>query len=70
MKIEYVDKFDLYKRGNYIGSFDKYDEILKYFEDKYKTCSCGGYGWTSEYFCKIQNDEVYSVIQSKHLKFS
>ena len=35
MKIEYVDKIDLYKKGNYIGSFDSYDEILKYFERKF-----------------------------------
>lgn len=33
MKIEYVDKFDLYKMGNYIGSFDSYDEIQKFFEE-------------------------------------
>lgn len=34
MKMEYVDKYDLYRRGSYFGSFDSYDEILKYFEGK------------------------------------
>ena len=65
MKIEYVDKIDLYRKGNYIGSFDSYDEILKYFDKNHK--------W-EEYYGKdnidYMNSSIYSVIQSKHLKFS
>ena len=68
MKIEYVDKYDLYKKGNYIGSFDSYDEILKYFERKFND-------WTRYYgnynnALRETNDSRYTVIHSKHLNFS
>lgn len=68
MKIEYVDKFDLYKKGNYIGSFDSYDEILKYFQDddKHFYMALG----SSYDFESSMNSSCYTVIQSKHLKFS
>ena len=60
MKIEYVDKYDLYKNGNYIGSFDSYDEILNFEWEEY-------YGSDKIAYLNKMN---YSVIQSKHLKFS
>ena len=60
MKIEYVDKYDLYKNGNYIGSFDSYDEILKFEWEEY-------YGNDKIAYLNKMN---YSVIRSKHLKFS
>ena len=68
MKIEYVDKIDLYKKGNYIGSFDSYDETLKYFESKFND-------WTKFYgnynnALRAFNDSRHTVIRSKHLKFS
>lgn len=68
MNIEYVDKYDLYKKGNYIGSFDSYDEILKYFESKFND-------WTRYYgnynnALRVLNDSRHTVIRSKHLKFS
>lgn len=65
MKIEYDDKIDLYKKGNYIGSFDSYDEILKFFDRNHE--------W-NEYYGKYNidylNSSIYTVIQSKHLRFS
>ena len=68
MKIEYIDKFDLYNNGNYIGSFDSYDETLKYFESKFND-------WTKFYgnynnALRAFNDSRHTVIRSKHLKFS
>lgn len=68
MKIEYVDKFDLYEKGNYISSFNSYDEILDFFEIKKKHfCMI----FSSSYdFESSMNSSCYSVIQSKHLKFS
>ena len=68
MKIEYIDKFDLYNNGNYIGSFDSYDEIVKYFEGKFND-------WTRYYgnynnALRAFNDSRHTVIRSKHLKFS
>ena len=60
MKIEYIDKFDLYNNGNYIGSFDSYDEILKFEWEEY-------YGNDKIAYLNKMN---YSVIRSKHLKFS
>lgn len=60
MKIEYVDKYDLYKKGNYIGSFDSYDEVLKFEWEEY-------YGNDKIDYLNKMN---YSVIRSKHLKFS
>ena len=65
MKIKYVDKYDLYKKGNYIGSFDSYDEIRKFFDKNHE--------W-EEYYGKDNidylNSSIFSVIQSKHLNFS
>lgn len=67
MNIEYVDKFDLYNNGNYVGSFDSYDEIVKFFNNGHKM---------EEYYCygkdniDYLNSSNYSVIHSKHLKFS
>ena len=68
MKIEYIDKFDLYNNGNYIGSFDSYDEIVKYFEGKFNdwTRYYGNYNNT----IRETNDSRHTVIHSKHLKFS
>ena len=65
MKIEYVDKYDLYKNGNYIGSFDSYDEILKFFDRNLEWEKYSGKD-NVDYL----NSSNYSVIQSKHLKFS
>ena len=64
-KIEYVDKFDLYRKGNYIGSFDSYDEILKFFDRNLEWEKYSGKD-NVDYL----NSSNYSVIQSKHLKFS
>ena len=68
MKLEYVDKYDLYKKGDYIGSFDSYDEVLKYFERKFNdwTRYYGNYNDVLREF----NDSRHTVIRSKHLKFS
>ena len=65
MKIEYIDKFDLYNNGNYIGSFDSYDEILKFFDRNLEWEKYSGKD-NVDYL----NSSNYSVIQSKHLKFS
>ena len=64
-KIEYVDKFDLYRKGNYFGSFDSYDEILKFFDRNLEWEKYSGKD-NVDYL----NSSNYSVIQSKHLKFS
>ena len=64
-KIEYVDKIDLYRKGNYIGSFDSYDEILKFFDRNLEWEKYSGKD-NVDYL----NSSNYSVIQSKHLKFS
>lgn len=64
-KIEYVDKIDLYRKGNYIGSFDSYDDILKFFDRNLEWEKYSGKD-NVDYL----NSSNYSVIQSKHLKFS
>ena len=55
----------LQKKGNYIGSFDSYDEILKFFDRNLE--------W-EEYYGNDKIDYLnkmnYSVIHSKHLNFS
>ena len=61
--IEYVDKIDLYRKGNYIGSFDSYDEILKFFDRNLEWEKYSGKD-NVDYL----NSSNYSVIQSKHLK--
>lgn len=65
MKIEYVDKFDLYMRGIYLGSFDSYDEILKFFD---RMLDCEKYSDKDN--IAYLNSSNYSVIHSKHLNFS
>lgn len=65
MKIEYVDKIDLYRKGNYIGSFDSYDEILKFFDRNLEWEKYSG-----KDIIAYLNISIYSIIHSKHLKFS
>lgn len=65
MKNEYVDKFDLYRRGSYFGSFDSYDEILKFFDRNLELEK-----YSDKDNIDFLNSSNYSVIHSKHLKFS
>lgn len=65
MNIEYVDKIDLYRKGNYIGSFDSYDEILKFFDRNLEWEKYSGKDNIA-----YLNSSIYSIIHSKHLKFS
>lgn len=72
MKISKTKSYDLYRNGNYIRSFSSWNEITRYFSDKYEYRK--SYDWSDE---NMVNDRIlkelnrnrFHVMESSRLSF-
>lgn len=72
MKIIPYEKFDLYQHGNFINSFDSYEDIEKFLQNKLEeeTLFYSIKNSDRKYLAEMFNNKKYSIIKSTYLKFS
>ena len=67
LNIHYIDKYEIYEKGNYVNSFDTKDEVTAFFENEYNIMA---WRYPDEDKRKIAlSDRSFSVIESKHFFF-
>lgn len=72
MKITPYEKFDLYQHGNFINSFDSYEDIEIFLKSELEN-EIWFYSMKNsdrKYLAEMFNNKKYSVIKSTYLNFS
>lgn len=72
MKITPCEKLDLFEMGNFIKSFDSYEDVELFLKTKLEN-EILFYGYKKgdrKYLAEIYNSRRYSIIKSTYFKFS